>query len=998
MTADDPLDLALARWLERRESQPDLLPSDFAQELPPALRTAFLEELEGLAAIDALTSAPPRDLPQRFGDFRILGQLGQGATGVVYEAEQVSLRRPVAIKVLHPHVAQDSRLAVRFRREGQTVAALQHRAIVPVHAVGEHDGRTFLVMGLVRGHSLQRLLQAHTDPRDADHERARALLDDRDQVLTTLAEVADALHYAHERGVVHRDVKPANLLVDEAGHVLVLDFGLATTLSEGQASLTRTGDILGTPVYMAPEQAAGEREVDGRCDIYSLGAVLYECLTGRTPFAAAPLPVLLDRIRFEPPPAPTHFAPDLPRDVSSVVLRCLEKQKGRRYANAAALATDLRRLVAREPVAAKPVTAFGRMLRRIERRPRTWLAAAGLLALTATAWFVAGEAAAHADALDRERERATLSVAASRTPEGIRALGGASLKWYRTLGLCELPTTAGEAVSPESRALLARGRQLVARAPNDRESLRLLARLGIDFGDSEALAAADAAFLGLARVGMEPRDHALHAVLAAIRGDAVAADSAFARAAGSDDPEVHYARALGAQIRQDYAVAITEFDRALEGVGLRDEHRYFALLHRGWCRTCSETRDLVRAKDDLHTAMALRPDYATPRLLWGGLRLLEPDDAVVDPTVQEVTRVLDKLQYAPWVLRLTACVLLAFAEGSADLDGPSTFLNGLTPLVPSAVEPARRTALVATALALLERLGPGIADDVDGLMLRLVGAVQQRRFADAERDVARVTELRPGLGHVLHAKLDLARGRSGDAVRHVDRALAAHADLASAWLLRAELQARRGDAPGTIAALRSAATALPADAPVLPRVQAKLVATLLATADLEGAEAALRDPRFLAVACGGQGLFARTSRTEQSARLAELRRGKPAPEVAAAPSGSELSRIRSDATNGTTVPGDAEVRRGALLLVAGELALARTTLEGELARDPDDLRTRALLAVVLARQDEAARGRALLRDDQGRPRVRDTAVDFLVGAIHAPLGPQVRNELVGLLE
>ncbi len=321
----DSLDTMLANYLLRRETDPTTLPGAFAEELPEGVRARFLAEIEELGELDRLAESPPRDLPQRLGSYRILGRLGEGAMGTVYEAEQVSLGRRVAIKMLHDAMAGHEPTRQRFLREGRLAASLDHPAIVAIHDFGEHEGKAFLVMKLAVGHSLRLLLHALHHYDHPQHELAHRLLGEPRRLASLGATIAAALAYAHARGVVHRDVKPANLVVDEAGNPTVLDFGMARSSKDEAALLTQNGELLGTPLYMSPEQLAG-RTVGSQTDIWSLGCVLFECLTGHP--VAGPL---------------TPDLQALPRGLQPIVARCLERDPARRYQSAAALASDLRR-------------------------------------------------------------------------------------------------------------------------------------------------------------------------------------------------------------------------------------------------------------------------------------------------------------------------------------------------------------------------------------------------------------------------------------------------------------------------------------------------------------------------------------------------------------------------------------------------------------------------------------------------------------------------------
>jgi serine/threonine-protein kinase len=282
------------------------------------------------------TSLP---LPYRLGDYELLEEIGRGGMGVVYRAVQISLSREVAVKmVLRGQLASPADL-VRFRAEAEAAARLDHPGIVPVYEVGEIDGRPFFSMKYVAGRTLAQVLADGPMP---PREAARLLCD-----------VSRAIHYAHQQGVLHRDLKPSNILIEEHGRPHVTDFGLAKQAADA-ASLTKTGAVLGTPAYMAPEQAAGNRgQVGPASDVYSLGTILYHTLTGRPPFqAASPVDTLLLVLEQDPPP-PRLLNPKADRDLEMIALHCLQKPPELRYPTAEALADDLQAYLNDESIAAR---------------------------------------------------------------------------------------------------------------------------------------------------------------------------------------------------------------------------------------------------------------------------------------------------------------------------------------------------------------------------------------------------------------------------------------------------------------------------------------------------------------------------------------------------------------------------------------------------------------------------------------------------------------------
>lgn len=278
-------------------------------------------------------------LPATLGDYELIEEIGRGGMGVVYRATQKSLGRTVALKMLlRRDLASRADLA-RFRSEAEAAARLDHPGIVSIFDVGECDGLPFYSMRFIEGTTLARQLAAGPlPPREA---------------ATLLAKVADAVQAAHDRGVLHRDLKPSNILIDATGRPHVSDFGLAKRLEDDQ-SVTHTGAILGTPCYMSPEQAAGSRgDVGPTSDVWSLGAILYQMLTGRPPFqASSPMDTLLAVLETDPP-APRTVAAGVDRDLEMIALKSLQKPQELRYASAGGLAADLRAFLAGETIAAR---------------------------------------------------------------------------------------------------------------------------------------------------------------------------------------------------------------------------------------------------------------------------------------------------------------------------------------------------------------------------------------------------------------------------------------------------------------------------------------------------------------------------------------------------------------------------------------------------------------------------------------------------------------------
>jgi tetratricopeptide (TPR) repeat protein len=308
--------------------------------------------------------------------YEVLAELGRGGMGVVYQARHCSLKRLVALKMILAGLHADATARVRFRTEAEAVARLQHPNIVQVYEVGEYDGRPFLALEYLDGGSL-----LHEVAGTAQPERSAA------QLVETLAR---AVQHTHQRGILHRDLKPTNVLLTADGTPKIADFGLAKVL-DADSGPTRSEALLGTPSYMAPEQAAGDAEkVGAPCDVYSLGAILYELLTGRAPFQGATPLGTLEQVRTQEPVPPRRLRRSVSLDLETICLKCLEKEPAKRYPSAEALADDLRRFLEGQPIRARPAPVWRRLWKTARRRPAPVaraLGAAALVCLLLTAWF-----------------------------------------------------------------------------------------------------------------------------------------------------------------------------------------------------------------------------------------------------------------------------------------------------------------------------------------------------------------------------------------------------------------------------------------------------------------------------------------------------------------------------------------------------------------------------------------------------------------------------------
>lgn len=378
-------------------------PAEFAARYPQDMRAEILSQVREFLMFDGLLGAQEWEEPEpeaedgrSFGDFLIEEELGRGGMGVVYLAKQKSLNRRVALKVMASGLTLSKRHVERFRREAMATAQLRHRAIVPVHSLMEVDGAFALAMDFVAGRNLADMLD---DLRLANREGegvavgTLGIAPEKGYVAECamlVAEVASALAVAHQNQVVHRDLKPRNLMIDDRRQVRLLDFGLAKSLDATRESLSMSGEITGTAHYMSPEQTLAKRvDVDHRADIWSLGVILYEILTLTRPFDGKNLQQIVYEICFKEPVPLSRRNSKVPRDLVTICQKALEKDPSKRYQTAAEFEADLQRFLRWEPVQAKPASAWTRTTKFVRRhRTESVVAALALIAATVVVAFV----------------------------------------------------------------------------------------------------------------------------------------------------------------------------------------------------------------------------------------------------------------------------------------------------------------------------------------------------------------------------------------------------------------------------------------------------------------------------------------------------------------------------------------------------------------------------------------------------------------------------------
>ncbi|MBL8693557.1 MAG: protein kinase [Planctomycetes bacterium] len=483
----DPLsDLVLDffRQLERGEV-PDV--DSFCDQYAAPVAGEARERMEMLLSTDA-TPAERRPEGQlvgsQLGDYRLLREIGRGGMGVVYLAWQSSLKRRVAVKVLPRERAASPIALERFQREATHAARLQHPGIVGIHTVGTSGGIHYFAMDFVDGFDLadalskaRASLRSETSPPSDLRLTSRGAASYIAEIAQIGAEVGDALHFAHGAGVIHRDVKPRNILLDAAGRARLADFGLARHLDDG--TISQTGELGGTPFYMSPEQVRAQRSgIDHRTDVYSLGVVLYEALALRRPFEGSTSQEVLSQIAAREPKALRELNPRVPVDLETLVMKAMEKDPDQRYATAEALARDLRHFLAHEPIEARRPGPIARMRKLVRRNP----AASGVLAASAAAIALAWPVAtATARAQAREQALAPLRSA-------LAAPGGLS-----ALPLDAVAEIAARARSASAELSLSNGeRELVEQIRGEARALAAAVRAEEKVKLKKALEAADA--------------------------------------------------------------------------------------------------------------------------------------------------------------------------------------------------------------------------------------------------------------------------------------------------------------------------------------------------------------------------------------------------------------------------------------------------------------------------------------------------------------------------
>lgn len=666
----------------------EILDADQIRSDHPELADELVRELKEYEAF-ALTERD-EEVTDRFAGYRIVRLLGRGGTGRVYEAIEETTEQRVALKVLYRELVFDKKAILRFRREARIVSQLRHSAIVTLHNMGFEGGTPYIAFEFVVGTTLSRLLEQTPEGErgsrfwslrsaldrgrasrcERESEESSALssgcvrkvesLDALDVPSTTddidsaysarmadaFAGVAAGLHHAHSKGVVHRDIKPSNLILDEDGGLRILDFGLARF--EGQDTITRTGEVLGTPLYMSPEQVKGGGvEVDYRSDIYSLGATLYQVLTLRPPFEVARNREATSRLILDrDPPSLRLLNPRVPRDLEAVVLHCLEKDPNRRYRTAEALAQDLRRSARGDLVEVRTPSTGEKILRAAKRHRRR--IAVGIAALLIVAAFGLLTHRNRQLALVNARQDydesvlhavARLQATGVLTPAVADILEAPVGFGIEGLGFSLVSRTAVEEVARETIPELERATRALPERP---EAPYYLARALLLLGDDDTTARARRELTRAHRLGFVPAT--------ALRRAVFGVDEVASAEEGSWQQS--WDEAQRAIWTHDWRAAAAAYQRL--GEHLRRGKEPFLGAKLDIFLACgiahAELRDFEEAKCYFQRAMGVRPQAVEPELLFGIANHLQGDEREAEGLFEEL------FERSPD----TACLLAAF--------------------------------------------------------------------------------------------------------------------------------------------------------------------------------------------------------------------------------------------------------------------------------------------------------------------------------------------------
>ena len=848
------IERALAELAKECEagSPPD--PAEFCSRFPQLgseLRAEVDDFLYMLGGVRPTPTNAPA--PEALGDFKIVREIGRGGMGVVYEAEQISLRRKVALKVLPAHLTLRAESVERFRREASTAARLRHPGIVEVFTVGDDGGTHYFAMELVEGTPLSDVIEAL---------RGRALLPADGAALVPGAagsfaaaaarvalQVAEALEYAHRAGVVHRDVKPSNILLRPDGKVVLTDFGLARESS--LASLTQTGHFGGTPHYVSPEQATGERPVDGRSDLFSLGITLYELLTLRRPFEAATPNEVFQRILRDEPVSPQELNPKIPRDLATIVGKALEKDPKDRYPSAAAMAADLRAFLELRPISATPVSATTRVVRWARREPAKATASALGGLLVGVALFAAGWVAPRfADAAGiARRDRAEIAAAegflalaernpnkamplfqetldlAPDMPEGLLGLemslglegrGGEAVQAVdaaiaRVGDRPELARIRADALRSAGRAAEAKDLESKLSAPRtDVESFVAAATLVRQRGEGDVPTHRKCVELLERAIHLSPRARAVHYFDLAF-----AAKNANDRAVAvrvADAIEHLWPASAAGWSRVGYAVrtidpprAKAAYKRSLE----LDPKKVFSAY--GLAATYFENGEPDAAIEAARAALAIDPNYADAHTLLGAALAAKkkPEEA------EREYRASIALEPKRCFVHMNLGILL---QSRGQLDAALAELKtavDLGPTEPKAIANYGWTMRLKGdkrgAIEQLARASEICPEDFELLQMRATCHRELAENAEALELLERAAKLAPDKPFVVRdiGSALLGLGRAEEALAQFRRYLVMHPKSTDAHLKISAALEKMGDFPGALEALRKAETLVP---------------------------------------------------------------------------------------------------------------------------------------------------------------------------------------------